>query len=411
MSQVIDRHLIARLISGHIQELELDSFSSGEWVRIARMAQLEGVGPLLYWELSRSGGIACLPKPVSDCLRAMYFTTRMNNEQIIREMETLARLFERAGIPVVALKGACFALTIYPDIGLRPMADLDLLVPAARSKEALQIVRDHGYEYAVTEALPGLRDLLEHAVCLQKNAAPYTMLEIHHTLVAEESFYHAVPVDWFWSQIEPMKELSAEIDTAPVCMLAPTAQAIYACAHAMLQHGGRYASLRWLYDIDRLIFVYAGRIDWDLLLRQARRFEWGSAVSAALSQARAFFGTPVPGNILEALAGEMDRNSDRVITLQDPPLTHTFEEYQKLKSLDLHARLRLAWALVAPAPAYMRVRYGLKSNWLLPAWYFYRWWGILKDAVKTLWLLTQERVLSKQLLTDRQKTAHNRTVI
>jgi hypothetical protein len=247
------------------------------------------------------------------------------------------------------------------------------------------------------EASPGLDALLNHAVCLTKSAAPSTTLELHGTLVAAEgSFTHAVPVDWFWGQTEGLGAVSSEEDAAPVYALTPTAQLLYACAHAMLQHGGRYTSLRWLYDIDRLISVYGERIDWDLLLRQARRFEWGSAVSVALNQARAYFGTPVPGNILEPLAGELDRNRERVNALQAPPLTHTFEEYQKLKSLDWYARLRLARALVAPTPAYMRVRYGLRSDWALPVWYLIRWWGIGKDALKTALLIAQgARALDK----------------
>ncbi len=48
-------------------------------------------------------------------------------------------------------------------------------------------------------------------------------------------------------------------------MLTPTAQLLYACAHAMLQHGGRNASLRWMYDLDLLMTVYAETLDWDLL--------------------------------------------------------------------------------------------------------------------------------------------------
>ena len=125
------------------------------------------------------------------------------------------------------------------------------------------------------------------------------------------------------------------------------------------------------------------RLDWDRLLTQARIFEWSSAVSAALSQTVALFETPVPQTVLGELSHRADRNTERVAALRDQPATHTLEELQKLRSLNWRARLSLLLALVAPSPAYMRWRYGLKTGRALPAWYLYRWWGIFKDMLHT----------------------------
>jgi hypothetical protein len=51
----------------------------------------------------------------------------------------------------------------------------------------------------------------------------------------------------------------------------------------MLQHGGKEAPLRWYYDLDLLAREYSGRINWNLLLLQAQKFEWGSSLAAAFS--------------------------------------------------------------------------------------------------------------------------------
>jgi hypothetical protein len=393
MSPQIDNHTLSLILSERTQELDLDSFSTSDWDLFLRQVQAEGVGPLVYWSLSRSGKLSSLPKQVQHFLRAMYFSLRMNNEQILQEVETLSHQFVQAGIPVIALKGICFALTVYPDIGLRPMVDLDLLVPAAKASTAVRIAKSFGYVDAVPEALPGLSGLLDHAVCLKKMTRPFTTLEIHHRLVAEKSFTYAVPMDWFWSQTELMEPVSAERKIKHLHMLTPTAQVLYASAHAMLQHGGRNTSLRWHYDLDRLMRVYSERIDWDLLVRQAQVFEWGSAAFAALSQTVNLFETPVPQRVLDELSEHTDRNMTRVATLQDQPATHTLEEYQKLKSLNGYGRLKLILALVVPSPAYMRWRYGVRSSWALPTFYLSRWWGILKDMVKTAALWVQNALV------------------
>lgn len=384
----VDRRLLSRILAEALLPEEWTVFSAGDWEQIVRLAQAEGVAPLLHWSLSRSGRINLLPPAEKEHLRAIYVTARMNNNQLLRELQRLNRLFERAEIPVVALKGICFALTIYPEIGLRPMADLDLLLPASQVASALHIVRSCGYADAVPEAIPGLDELLSRPACLRKTELPLTTLEVHHTLAAEDTSAHTVSVDWFWSQTEFMEAYTPGRKLGRLRMLSPTAQLLYACAHAM-QHGGRKASLRWLYDIDLLVRVHAARLDWELLLAQARSFEWDSAAYTVLDQARSCFETPIPQAVLDALANGPDQDSGGGSEMQTPPGTHTLEEYRKLKSLDLPGKLKSILGLVVPGPAYMRWRYGVKHSWTLPVWYLYRWWGIVLDGVGTLVYLAQ----------------------
>ncbi len=362
------------------QNINSDSFSSGDWKNLAENAQIEGVAPLAYWNLSRSGKISALPQSSQQALRAAYAQTWKQNLDIFNELEILAREFSRANIPVVLLKGACFALTIYPDIGLRPMGDLDLLVPLTKLNEAVKIAKTLGYVDAKPEAAPGLRELLNHEICLQKTGARSITLEIHKSLIADKTFKYSVPIDWFWTQTEPLN--NARFPS--LLMLTPTAQVLYAAAHAMLQHGGRIAPLRWFVDLDRLIRFYGQRMDWDLLLSQAGVFEWSSALDAALAQTRMYFDTPIPASVRAKLSAYNDRHKDLVEYLKNKPITHTQEEHQKLMSLNTYGKIRLLLALIIPSPAYMRWRYDLKTSRALLIYYPIRWWGILKDGVNTV---------------------------
>ena len=367
--------------------VDWDAFSAVDWEQLVSKAQAEGLAPLLYWVLSRSGKFSSIPESARNSLRALYFGTWMNNQKIFKELEALAQAFKQAGIPLVVLKGACFTLTIYPDMGLRPMGDLDMLVPDLKLSEAVRIAKSLGYVDAVPEASPGLRDLLNHEICLQKTGSSSITLEIHHSLVADRSFSYAVPVDWFWEQTESLDASFMKVSDLNLFMLTPTAQVLYAASHAMLQHGAKNAPLRWFYDLDRLIRFYAGRLDWDLLLSQARIFEWGSALEAALSKTVACFGTPIPEHVLTSLSGISDRHQKLVALKQIQPATHVLDERQKLLSLKGYARFRLLLALIVPSPAYMRWRYRLKTSWAIPAYYVIRWWGILKDALHTVIVL------------------------
>jgi hypothetical protein len=383
MSYSIDNHTLSQLISDRVPSMDWDSFSPVDWTLLLHMAQREGVAPLLYWRLSKSGKIEILTKDARNSLRDMYSSTWVHNQRIFKELEVLSRLFDQTGIPLVVLKGACFALTIYPEIGLRPMGDLDLLVPKTKLAEAARIAKTLDYVESLPEASAGLNDLLSHHIFLQKMDAQPVALELHHSLVADRSFKYAVPVDWFWSQIELLGAAS-QGRFGNLYMLTPEAQILYASAHAMLQHGGKNTPLRWFYDLDRLIATYARRMDWDLLLSQAGVFEWGSALGAALSQTHAYFDSPIPENVLASLSTHSDQHQELVVLLQNKPATHVLEERQKMLSLNGYARFRLFFALLIPNPSYMRWRYQLRKSWTLPVYYLFRWWGIVKDAFQTI---------------------------
>jgi hypothetical protein len=142
--------------------------------------------------------------------------------------------------------------------------------------------------------------------------------------------------------------------------------------------------LRWFYDLDRLVRAYSGYLDWDELLSQARIFEWGSALHAALLKTTAFFQTPIPEKVLSSLEKVSDRNQSLIAIKQTRPATHIIEEMQKVLSLKGNARFRLLLALTVPSPAYMRWRYGLKSTWAVPVYYMIRWWNILTDGIRSL---------------------------
>jgi hypothetical protein len=224
---------------------------------------------------------------------------------------------------------------------------------------------------------------------MQKTGTHTITLELHRSLVANETYSYAVPVDWFWEQTESLKPLSSKMCFDNLLSLKPEAQVLYAAGHAMLQHGGKNTPLRFYFDIDCLIRRYEKDMDWDLLLSQAKSFEWASALDAFLVQTVAYFDTPVPDRVLTSLSVSFDRHRDLIALKQIPAATHTLAERQKLMSLNVYGRFRVILALIFPSPIYMRWRYDIKSSWLLPLYYPMRWWGILKDIVHTLFSLAK----------------------
>lgn len=386
MPAKFDIVFLAHLLADIRPPVDLSLLAESDWDKLMRAAKSEGVGPPIYWNLSRSGLIASIPTVQKNRLREMYLDTWAQNQMIFANLRTLAERFSQAGIPTVLLKGACYSLTIYPDAGLRPMGDLDILIPKDRFAEAIEMAQNLGYEEEV-ESLSGLRDLLNHEVCLRKKDRSSVPLELHHRLLGSEAFRFSAPVDWFWSQTQPLKN-GAQTQFPGLQMLTPTAQLLFASAHAMLQHGGKKTPLRWYYDIDQLIRFYGVQIDWDVLLSRAKTFEWSSALGAALSQVSKLFETPVPEIVMQTLSRQDDANRVLVVENLQKAETHTLEELRKMRALNVIGKMSLLLSLLFPQPLYMYRRYQFRSPMLLPAYYLIRWWGILVDLLMTMFSIT-----------------------
>jgi hypothetical protein len=113
------------------------------------------------------------------------------------ELARLLKLFQLENIPVVILKGAALLGDIYHDISLRPMVDLDILVPINNLDRAEQIVLREGYSCPVSTWIQeNTRKNGQHIPYLV-NPEKKVVLEIHHHIVGPESPYR-FSIDEFW---------------------------------------------------------------------------------------------------------------------------------------------------------------------------------------------------------------------
>jgi hypothetical protein len=365
--------------------------SDSGWDWIVQEPALAPLLPLIYYSVPDS--VLLLSEAAGKrCARA-YYQVVARNMCLYRELGSVLEELRGAEIPVIVLKGAALAVTLYPNIGLRPMSDVDLLVPRARLAEAVRCLKALGYVKPYPEIAAGLNALAGIHVHLRGGCDTHLVVELHWSLVGGERDRYAPSMNWFWEQTELLSlrrgveepgsggELSPlrSCTLAPLLTLTPTAHLLYLAAHLMLQHGGAKAQLIWFYDIDLLIRREADRLDWDELLCRAREFRWEIALHAALQGAQERFGTPLPRDFLNALA-----KTTRLVGWKANPLqTRALAIWNFMASLDWWARLRFALAIAFPSPSYVRWRYNFKPEWLWPFCYPYRWLDILHEGLST----------------------------
>ncbi len=126
-------------------------------VRIHRLA------PLAYW--------CGYGEFHGDFVRAALFS-ELRNKQLNEAASCLA---DRK-IQVVLLKGVSYIGNLYPESALRPMADIDLLVPGHQHAVAIDALVDLGYQPKEGDT----HSTLQHAVTLFRNDGA---IDLHRSII------------------------------------------------------------------------------------------------------------------------------------------------------------------------------------------------------------------------------------
>lgn len=84
-------------------------------------------------------------QPMSPLLRESYISTLNQNLRIQQALRELDGALQGTNIPCVVWKGAAISEMVYRDMGLRPMDDIDLLLPAVHLQRFVRILQEMGY--------------------------------------------------------------------------------------------------------------------------------------------------------------------------------------------------------------------------------------------------------------------------
>lgn len=272
----------------------LSVLTDEEWAALIEMATRHGVAPLLYQRLKAPTLAGRIPDGALNRLRATYYHTAAANMRLYEQLGPLLRALGAAGIPVIVLKGAYLAANVYRNIALRPMGDIDLLVPAGMAREAWRVLKELGYRliYPATETL--IPSFGKDFVCQKPGG--FAPVEVHWKIkLAEETDDMDGDELWKNAQVTCIAEIG--VDTAT---LSVEDFLLHLCLHASYQHEFDFG-LRALCDIAVFIERFEGKIDWPALCARVSCHHWCRGVYLILYLASVRVGAGVPAEVLTAL--------------------------------------------------------------------------------------------------------------
>ena len=396
---------ICQLLSGGHDETAWEKFTQREWNELVRIAGDEGVAPLLHRRLADQKDQATLPQRFESQFRdlrkrlaADYYKSSAQNQLLFAELGRILQALNGAGTDSILLKGAALGVFLYPDLALRPMNDLDLLVDRRSLDAAAEAIRSLGYlvEFPEHLGMAGwIDEAINHHIHLRGGSNQKLVVELHWSLVAGDADWRSPSLEWFWREsskvglpIQVSTDSSGQGAHPPsrqTRILSPTATLLYQAAHLILQHGEYRSILLWFYDLHLLVEKCQREIRWEELPEIARELHWADATHTALMAIRGMFRSSVPEMVIDQLEAYSEPRARRIIALNArAPDQRTKDTWQGLQVYDWPTRMRLIFALIFPRPAYLRWRYNPNPAWLWPVYYLYRWLDLSKDGLASL---------------------------
>lgn len=327
------------------------------------------IAPIIY-TLTRPAR-AALPAGVDETLEQAFYLSAAANVRLLDQLAQVQRALAPTGAPLLLLKGAALAETIYAELGPRAIGDIDLAVPAHQAPACRAALLAAGYQPVQVEHQAGT--LLSHSNQEQfepprPHSAP---VELHWHVLDVPYYMRRVSMDWFWQRTELL-----DLGGGPLRILNDEANAVYLPAHLALHH--RFRGLHSLFDLALLIAARSDRLDWQSIASAAQSHELLSCLQATLDRlAECWPSLPLaePRRIAGALRPTAtDERLFRLLSVETRSATLDF--YTTLSTLPgIADRARYVWFNLFPAPAYMRSRYGVSAGWQLPYWYARRLCG------------------------------------
>lgn len=243
-----------------------DLSSSGlDWDALVKKAMRQGVAQFLYWHLSKIEEIwSAIPFELRDSLKNFYYGVLSRNWRMQLLLKGIISELDNAEIPAIVLKGPSLLETVYKNIGLRPMSDVDLLVKNEDLPKIKLVLHKLGYQKPKKLDQDSL-EKFGGEIHLSKSDGLF--LDIHSNLSQYERMKGVFKIDKdIWSHSIAHRNQQLEFQ-----MLDPAHLIIHLCIHHSMAHS--FVGLFRFCDLREAIFAFKKEIDWDDFIAKAKLYK------------------------------------------------------------------------------------------------------------------------------------------
>lgn len=209
---------------------------------LVKLAERHAVDGLLAAALTRAGTLGRLRAETADVLRRAALRRHREWIELQRVLQDALGLLAGAGVPVIVLKGAALAIGTYAEPELRPMNDIDLLVPPDAVDVAAGALRSGGFLVPDEARTEFWKDAYFH-LPLRAPGDGFVLVELHWA-IAQPDRHRPDTTELFGAAVPLAESTGAALMLGPEDMLT----------HLALHHSYHYFEPRliWIHDLALL---------------------------------------------------------------------------------------------------------------------------------------------------------------
>lgn len=376
-----------------------------DWARFERIAAHHGIAGVLYHALHEHA--AEVPEPVLQRLKLQYLANTFRAQRAATSVDAIAAALGRARVPLILLKGAALLRGLYPDAGLRPLTDIDVLIDPGDLERAGAELQRIGFLPLAGAETDG-RGPLCHIHTVYQHSQPGSVpLELHWQLFE--------PYQPYLFDLGEVWRLALHAARMPdhVRVMTPPHELAYLCLH-LERHAGMYPSLLrrsdwldflliphgagrlvWLFDVAKLLQQRGADLDWTRFTGTAERWAIAGRLHAVFELCRRGLGVAPPPEVLRSLDPGGARLADRIAHRAVLESVRAGEVGARssgtsrarwVAMLSGHVlRACHSWTSLFPGAAYLRAKYAGRSSALR------RWVRHAREILPQLWAELRQR--------------------
>ena len=277
----------------HIILLKDLSCKIEDWDYLLSMANVHKVASIIYYSLTKYGLSNLVPSNLFSKFKNIFYTTLAKNVKYLQLLEKIAGVCDEK---IVLLKGIDLVESLYPNVGIRSMGDIDILVEKGRGLNIFDkilaafcnenlMIDSPLHKSWVNEKLANLKAKHLPAICFKNG-----ILEIHCILF--KNYDHDSINDKVWDSIVLYKQ------SRNIYCLGTEFMLLHLCVHFYCD-APYFVRLRMLCDINELIIKYRETLNWELILYYCQNPSLRHEVTTALTYTYLYFTSPIPQDFID----------------------------------------------------------------------------------------------------------------
>jgi hypothetical protein len=277
------------------------------WESLYQQSVDLNVSSLLYKNLLPSKNRNKIPVEMLEKLKKMYIKTMIRNSKMNADFKVLMQLLKTHTIDFMPLKGMDLNFSVYGDMGLRLMGDIDLLIKKEEIERTKNVMIENGWKLEkIVFRTKVHKELIEgisyHPYVMKKDE---TIIELHTNIHNTYKPYKVDIKDYWIRSLENYTLMGLKTRR-----LNKTDLLQHICLHTYNDLRFQKYSLKLFIDITELLKKEINNIDWNLLKNTCEKYNCTDEVKQTLKICATYFNAPVDDKFMNFQPHKIATNVD-----------------------------------------------------------------------------------------------------